>query len=169
MSSQHPTRPGSARVITREQRDALRREVCDFELHEPDFDRHLATPGAGVEARERWQRMTRAARLLDDLGWDVESDRDVYTLTMDRDDLERLIRHRLKDTEATLVDHAEAFAEIRAGKDPWSRPGDRRDERSMQAAVEDLREIADRDLEVVGACRAILVQLEDGSAALGAS
>lgn len=148
-------------TLTREHRDALHREIREYELAAPgqlgDFAGYLQG-GDGAGARESWQRAARAARLLDDLGWDIEADRDTYAITMNRGDLECLIRHRLEQIEACLREHAQTLAEAGAGRDPWARyrhlgaP-------PLEEELAEVRSYVDRDLDVVAACHAVLEQL----------
>ena len=154
---------GSTTVhISRDQRDALHREIRTYILdgngYLGDFANALQIAGDGFNARERWAQMAIAARILDAIGWDLTSDRDTYTLAMDSQ-LAEFVRRRLVETEACLAGSAKHLAEIRAGQDPWSPPGEPRSAASIEPDRQDTLELADNDLAVVGACRAILDQL----------
>jgi hypothetical protein len=153
-------------TITRDQRDALHYEIRCYEFSEGplgDFQDGIERAGRGFDARERWQHFTIVARLLDDLGWDRQGDRDSYTLTMDPATLRRWAGHRLEETEACLAEHARSMADVRAGIDPWGPPSQRRTMLGLENDLEDLRDLTNVELEVAGACRAILSQLEETS------
>lgn len=146
--------------ISREQRDALHCEIREYVLHPDPFgDLHSELErGHGAEAREYWVRMALGARLLDQIGWDKQADRDVYTIAID-DDLVGFVRWRDEQTQGCLAEHAGVVAEVRDGKDPWAHPGYPR-EGSLEEDVAFARSQADRDLEVVAACHAILDQVD---------
>jgi hypothetical protein len=154
---------GTTVTVTRDQRDALHLEIRDNVLDDSgylgDFHRSLTIPGRGFDARERWAKMSCAARILDALGWDCTSDRDAYTIAVDSE-IAGWVRWRLAEAEEMIALLSEAFAAVRAGRDPWARYGIRESRQgTLEGDMADLRAIVDRDLEVVGACRAILRQL----------
>jgi hypothetical protein len=143
-------------AITRHQRDVLHGEIRTCVLDTGRFG-DLSTAlerGEGAQARDVWTSMADAARLLDQIGWDKGSDRDVYTLTVD-DAIARFARWLLEQTEGCLSEHAQMFAGVRAGEDPWG-PRDYPEAGTLELDFADLRDLADRDLEVAAACRAIL-------------
>lgn len=108
--------------------------------------------GHGEKVRDLRENAERAFRLLDDLGWDRDDDRSVYRLTMRADELAIYARWRIEQTEGCLRDYSREFAEIAAGGDPWAGPEGK--------YVAGLWALADRDLDVIGACRSILAQLQ---------
>ena len=79
------------RTLTREQRDLLWQEaVYDCEP-DGDFDQ-------GREVLlEAAQTIRDTVRLYDDLGWNEQDGREVYTLTMPDDQLERILGRLTKD------------------------------------------------------------------------
>ena len=85
------------RTLTREQRDLLWHEAvydCDHGGH---FDH-------GREALlKAAQTIQDTVRLFDDLGWSEQDDRDIYTLTMPDDQLERILG-RLTNSACELID-----------------------------------------------------------------
>jgi len=91
-------------TIGRGQRDAIYEEIAldlngltDLwtEFERGDFER----------ARELRRRFERDMRLLDDLGWEPEQDRDEFELTMDAADLAAAIVHLNRQTGTILHTH----------------------------------------------------------------
>jgi hypothetical protein len=153
----------AAITITREQRDAIHYEIRNYALSEGplgDFRRCIEHAGYGADAERYWAQITCAARVIEQIGWDKRGDRCTYTIAIDHE-LSEWVRWRLDETEGTLSEHAQAFDEVRAGGDPWwDRRGERRAQASIEVNVAELRDLADTDLAVVSACRAILDQFE---------
>lgn len=146
-------------TVTREQRDALHQEIRQYEMDGGTLeDIGLCIRwGREAEARERWQRVVFLGRLLDDLGWGLQGERDSYALTVDARALEEWARYRLEQTEGCLREYAKTFAEVRAGRDPWAPRDD--DDSTLEDDLDQTRRLADADLEAAGACQAILRQL----------
>jgi hypothetical protein len=91
-------------TIDRDQRDAMYQEVVldlngltDLwtEFDADNYDR----------AKELRQRFVFDMRLLDDLGWEPEQERDEFVLTMDGVDLAWVVSHLIVQTGAILHTH----------------------------------------------------------------
>lgn len=118
--------------------------------------------GRGAPARHYRENAERAMRLLDDLGWGSDDDRDddrsVFELTMPAGELAAYARSRLAEVEECLRENSTILTEALTGGDPWARH-----RAIIGATLEDdvatAREAIDHDLAVVSACRLILDQL----------
>jgi hypothetical protein len=91
-------------TINRDQRDAMYQQVVldlngltDLwtEFSDGNYDR----------AKELRQRFVFDMRLLDDLGWEPEQDRDEFDLTVDGVDLAWVVSHLIEQTGAIIHTH----------------------------------------------------------------
>ncbi len=119
--------------LTRWHRDATHREIRQFGLDRGVLnDFRLALEQNRVDdAREIGARIVCCMRLLNQIGWANESDRDTYTVAIDND-LAARFKYRLAETTSALAETRETFGASEA----------------------------DSDLEFVAACYAILNTLE---------
>jgi hypothetical protein len=130
MSTTDPNR--GARILTREQRDALYKSwVMAMDAGSIDMQ---FVHGGGRGARETADNARLWMRLLDDLGWERDDERDSFPITMPDEQLLPLIRRELEEIDAELRQVAEG--EVRS--------------------EEDGRWIADQDLDARSACCVVL-------------
>jgi hypothetical protein len=91
--------------LTREQRDAIYEEVVVDLSGLTDLWTEFDAKQNYERAQELRQRFERDMRLLDDLGWDPEPDRDEFALTMDAAELAGAIAHLNAQAGAILRTH----------------------------------------------------------------
>lgn len=88
-------------TISRGQRDAIHKEIALDLSGLTDLWTEFGR-GEFERARELRRRFERDMRLLDDLGWEPEQDRDEFELTMEAADLAAAIVHLNTQTGAIL-------------------------------------------------------------------
>jgi hypothetical protein len=87
--------------LNREQRDAIYGELA-LDLSGTG-DIRISVDGEDYDAARRLRRRYEDdMRLLDDLGWEPEQDRDEFEITMDHDDLARVLRRLNRSAGDTL-------------------------------------------------------------------
>ena len=91
-------------TIDREQRDAIYEEVLTELTGTGDIWAELQSGDYEVACRTR-DRLADDMRLLDDLGWEPDPDRETFELTMDPPDLARALRVLNDNARATLSEH----------------------------------------------------------------
>jgi hypothetical protein len=90
--------------IGREQREAIYEELMDELTGSGDIWTEVQA-GKYEAARRTRRRLEDDMRLLDDLGWEPEQDREVFELTMPPADLARALRVLGENARATLQEH----------------------------------------------------------------
>ncbi len=90
-------------TLARAQRDALHRTVRD-ELGEASVVEHLMREGEAERAREAGLYFSALLRLLDDLGWSEQDEREAFELTLRPDDLRRVAQRLIEYADATPAD-----------------------------------------------------------------
>jgi len=88
-------------TITRDQREALYQEVMTDLTSARDIVLFLED-GDYDKAREYRQRFEGSVRLLDDIGWEPDDDRDEFPLTMPGHELARLMR-RINEASGAML------------------------------------------------------------------
>jgi hypothetical protein len=91
-------------TINREQRNAIYEEILTELTGSGDIWAELQAGGYEAARRTR-DRLSDDMRLLDDLGWEPEPDRETFELTMDPPDLARALRVLSDNARATLSEH----------------------------------------------------------------
>jgi hypothetical protein len=91
-------------TIDRERRDAIYEELLTELSGSGDVWTQLRT-GKYEEARRTRRRLEDAMRLLDDLGWEPDQDRETFDLTMPQADLARALRVLSDNAAATVHEH----------------------------------------------------------------
>ncbi len=146
-------------TIGREHRDALYREIRDYELSN-GIAEDMQLPGRG-EGHDARQPIKVAARLLDDLGWAENDDRDRYTITMHARLLEAWARGRRQQIEQCLAEYSQKFVDLRSQTDPWVLPGHQLTGMEAANSIAALQSLIDQELGIIAAFNAILSQLEE--------
>lgn len=126
-------------TITKEQRDVLYHSAM-LDLSAVGDIHVNRLNGNDARARELSQRFRVTMRLVDDLGWVEEDERDAYVLTMEGADLAAAMQRLLTEVEDELE---EISGYVAAGKESTCDRGQ-----------------MDQDLEVIVACRSVLEQLK---------
>lgn len=91
-------------TITREQRNAIYEEILTELSGSGDVWAEMQSGNYDAARRTR-RRLEDDMRLLDDLGWEPEPDRETFELTMDPSDLARALRGLNDNARATLNEH----------------------------------------------------------------
>ncbi len=91
-------------TINRDQRDAMYQEVV-LDLNGLTDLWTEFSGGNYDRAKELRQRFVFDMRLLDDLGWEPEQDREEFDLTMDGVDLAWVVSHLIEQTGAIIHTH----------------------------------------------------------------
>jgi len=100
-----PTKGATVAItINSSERDAIYQEVLTDLTGVGDID--IALRNEDYDAARRYRRRFEDdMRLLDDLGWEPEQDRDEFELTMPPDGLARVLERLNESAGATLHDH----------------------------------------------------------------
>lgn len=119
-------------TITRAQRDALHEEVMT-DLTAVGDVYHLLSQGDSDAARSMWRHFDAEFRLLDEIGWEREDGRERFVIDLPADALVTVLGALHRRAEEDLREH---ITQPREGTD-----------------------LAQRALEVLGACRGALDEL----------
>ncbi len=144
-------------VVTREQRDTLLYQLS-LELSgggdvDP-FRFHDSSSEFWLTVRER---MDAALWLVDDLGWRRDDPRSVFYITLSRPRLERWLRSATEGAREAVAQQHECVVRARAGDEKYRWHGE-----TLEEAERHARTLVDQELELLGACWALLTQLANG-------
>ena len=129
-------------TLTRDERDALRADVV-FELGSVDELGRAARAGTATAAKAIRHLFEEDMRLLDDLGWAEDDERESFTLTMPLEQLKAVLQRFCDQAEADLES---CRKELKVPRHP------RQKEEDYVEGVEAIREEIDHKLDVRSAC-----------------